>query len=66
MRIALAQLNPTSGDIDGNTAVVFIAADGSVTNKETKGKAQPRTYRFKMTMVRKGDKWLTSDLQILG
>jgi Mce-associated membrane protein len=53
------------GDIDGNTAVVFIAADGSVTNKETKGKAQPRTYRFKMTMVRKGDKWLTSDLQIL-
>ncbi len=53
------------GDIDSDTAVVFIAADGSVTNKETKGKAQPRTYRFKMTMVRKGDKWLTSDLQIL-
>ena len=54
------------GDIDGDTAVVFVAADGSVTNKDTKGKAQPRTYRFKMTMVRKGDKWLTSDLQILG
>jgi Mce-associated membrane protein len=54
------------GDIDGDTAVVFIAADGTVTNKQTKGKAQPRTYRFKMTMVRKGDKWLTSDLQILG
>ena len=54
------------GDIDADTAVVFVAADGSVTNKNTKGKAQPRAYRFKLTMVRKGDKWLTSDLQILG
>ena len=54
------------GDVDADTAVVFVAADGSVTNKNTKGKAQPRAYRFKLTMVRKGDKWLTSDLQILG
>ena len=54
------------GDIDGDTAIVFVAADGSVTNKSTKDKAQPRAYRFKLTMVRKGDKWLTSDLQILG
>ena len=53
------------GDIDSDTAVVFVAADGSVTNKSTAGKAQPRAYRFKLTMVRKGDKWLTSDLQIL-
>ena len=53
------------GDIDGDTAVVFVAADGSVKNKETKGKPQPRHYRFKLTMVRKGDKWLTNDLQIL-
>ena len=54
------------GDIDGDTAVVFVAADGSVKNKSTKGKAMPRHYRFKLTLVRKGDKWLTSDLQILG
>ena len=54
------------GDIDADTAIVFVAADGSVTNKSTKGKAEPRSYRFKLTMVRKGDKWLTSDLQILG
>jgi Mce-associated membrane protein len=54
------------GDIDANTAVVFVAANGSVTNKSTKGKAQPRSYRFKLTMVDKGNKWLTSDLQILG
>ena len=53
------------GDIDADTAVVFVAADGSVTNKTTQGKAQPRTYRFRLTMVREKDKWLTSDLQIL-
>ncbi len=53
------------GDIDDDTAVVFVAADGAVTNKTTKGKAQPRTYRFRLTMVREKDKWLTSDLQIL-
>ena len=54
------------GDIDGDTAIVFVAADGSVRNKNTKGKDEPRTYQFKLTMVHKGDKWLTSDLQILG
>ena len=53
------------GDIDADTAVVFVAADGSVTNKTTKGKAQPRSYRFRLTLVREKDKWLTSDLQIL-
>ena len=54
------------GDIDGDTAVVFVAADGQVTNKATKGKAEPRYYRFKLTMVRKGGKWLASNLQIVG
>ena len=54
------------GDIDADAAIVFVAADGSVRNKNTKGKAEPRTYQFKLTMVHKGDKWLTSDLQILG
>ena len=53
------------GDINADTAVVFVGADGSVTNKSTAGKAQPRAYRFKLTMVHKGDKWLVSDLQIL-
>jgi len=37
-----------------------------VTNKNTKGKAQDRAYRFKLTMVNKDGKWLTSDLEILG
>ena len=54
------------GDIDADTAVVLVAADGSVTSKTTTGEATPRRYEFRLTMVRKGEKWLTSDLQILG
>jgi Mce-associated membrane protein len=54
------------GDINGSNAVVFVAADSQVTNKSTKGKAQPRYYRLKLDMVRQGGKWLTSDLRFVG
>lgn len=53
-------------DIDDGNAVVFVAADSQVTNKATKGKPQPRYYRLKLTMVRKDDRWLTSNLQFVG
>lgn len=53
------------GDIDDSDAIVFVAADSQVSNKSTKGKAQPRYYRFKLTMVHKGGTWLTSDLQFV-
>ncbi len=53
-------------DIDDGDAVVFVAADSKVRNKSTKGKAQPRYYRLKLTMVRQGEKWLTSNLQFVG
>ena len=54
------------GDIDDGDAVVFVAANSQVSNKSTKGKAQPRYYRFKLTMNRKGSHWLTSNLQFVG
>jgi Mce-associated membrane protein len=54
------------GDIDDSDAVVFVAADSKVRNASTKGKAQPRYYRLKLTMVRQGEKWLTSNLQFVG
>jgi Mce-associated membrane protein len=54
------------GDIDGSNAVVFVAADSQVKNKSTKGKAEPRYYRLKLTMKKQGDRWLTSDLQFVG
>ncbi|MET0840086.1 MAG: hypothetical protein ABWY19_14990 [Marmoricola sp.] len=49
-------------DIDQDNATVFVAADSQVTNASTQGKAVPRYYRLKLTMVRQGDSWLTSDL----
>ena len=54
------------GDIDDGDAVVFVAANSQVSNKSTKGKAQPRYYRLKLTMNRKGSHWLTSNLQFVG
>jgi Mce-associated membrane protein len=53
-------------DVDDSDAVVFVAADSKVSNKSTKGKApQARSYRLKLTMAHKGDKWLISDLQFV-
>lgn len=54
------------GDIGDNDAVVLVAADSQVSNKSTKGKAQPRYYRLRLTMVRKGETWLTSNLDFVG
>ncbi len=53
-------------DIDEDNAVVLVAADSEVSNKSTQGKAQPRYYRLELTMVRKGERWLTSNLQFVG
>jgi len=53
------------GDIDDDNAVVFVAADAKVSNKSTKGVAQPRSYRLKLNMTRTGDKWLISNLQFV-
>ena len=52
-------------DIDDSNAVVFVAADSQVTNKSSKGKAQPRYLRLKLTMTRVDDAWLTSDLRFV-
>lgn len=53
-------------DIDDGDAVVLVAADSQVSNRSTRSKPQPRYYRLRLTMVRKGDTWLTSDLQFVG
>lgn len=53
------------GDLTARSAVVFVAANSQVTNKSTQGKSQPRYYRLKLTMVRQGSTWLTSDLQFV-
>lgn len=52
-------------DLSDNAAVVFVAADAQVSNTSTKT-PQPRYYRLKLTMVRQGGSWLTSNLQFVG
>ena len=58
------------GDIDADTAVVYVAADTEVSNtaiekEKAAGKKVDgrRYYRFQLTMSRVGDHWLLSDLQ---
>jgi Mce-associated membrane protein len=58
------------GDIDADTAVVYVAADSKVSNTSIqKEQAQGNTadgrryYRFQLTLSRVGDRWLLSDLQ---
>jgi len=58
------------GDIDEDTAVVYVAADSNVSNTlteqqkaEGKDAGGERSFRFQMTMKKVGDRWLLSDLQ---
>lgn len=52
-------------ELDGDRATLFVAADSEVSNKHT-AKSQQRYYRIELTMVREGDRWLTSDLTFVG
>ena len=58
------------GDIDADTAVVYVAADTEVSNtaiEKEKAAGQKvdgrRYYRFQLTMSKVGGRWLLSDLQ---
>ena len=54
------------GRVSGGRAVVYVAADARVANASTKGTTQPRYYRLRLTMVREGQRWLTSNLKFVG
>lgn len=63
--IGIDRMTPT-------TAVVHVAADGSVSNlaiqqAQSAGKTveNQRAYRFQLTFTRVGDSWLLSDLQFV-
>ena len=49
---------------DGDQAQVLVALDATVTNKSTKT-PQPRQYRLQISLVKKGDAWLTSGLEFI-
>ncbi len=60
------------GDIDEDSAVVFVAADSTVTNKAVtaaKAKGQKvddqRYYRFQLNLTKVGDQWLLNNLEFV-
>jgi len=59
-------------DQDADSAVVFVAADSTVTNlamKQAKAKGQKvddkRYYRFQLNLTKVGGRWLLNDLQFV-
>lgn len=54
------------GELDDDSALVYVAADSQVQNVNTGGTAQPRYYRLQLDLVREGDRWLTSNVQFVG
>lgn len=54
------------GDLDEDSAQVFVAANSLVSNKSTGGTEQPRYYRLQLDLVREDGKWLTDNVQFVG
>ena len=52
--------------IDATSATVIAATTGTVSNVRTHGAREPRDFRFRVTLVRIGNRWLTSDLAFVG
>jgi hypothetical protein len=67
-----AVLDVGIGDIDNDTARVYVAADTKVSNTAIekdkaagKSVADKRYYRFQLSLTKVGDRWLLSDLQFI-
>lgn len=54
------------GNVDDDSATVFVAAGSKVKNKGTKGKVEDRSWRMKLTMAKVEDRWLVSQLEFVG
>ncbi|MFF4488721.1 hypothetical protein ACFY0F_19865 [Streptomyces sp. NPDC001544] len=50
---------------DARSARVLVVADSKVTNTAVPG-GQARTYRLQLELVRRGGRWLTSDVEFVG
>ena len=53
------------GDLDADSAVVLLAANSTVANKQTGSEGQVRYYRLRLDLVREGDRWLTSNVRFV-
>jgi len=53
-------------DVVPDRATVIVATSGTVANRRTGGQEVPRHYRLRLTLLREGDRWLTSDIAFVG
>ncbi len=54
------------GEVDADSAAVFVAAASKVRNKDTKGEVEDRSWRIKLSMVKEDSRWLVSQLEFVG
>jgi Mce-associated membrane protein len=47
-------------------ATVIVATTGTVSNRRTHGAPRPRDFRFRVSLVQQGGRWLTSDIVFIG
>ena len=52
-------------DVDPDSATVIVATEGTVANKQTGGKPVSRYFSMKLSLVREGGRWLTSNLEFV-
>src|SRR3954468_7289557 len=52
--------------VSPDRATVVAATSGTVSNDRSQGTPRARDFRFRVTLRRVGDRWLTTDLQFVG
>ncbi len=54
------------GELDSDSATVYVAANSEVRNTSTQGSSQPRYYRLQIDLVKEKGRWLASQVQFVG
>lgn len=54
------------GELDDDSAQVYVAANSEVQNTSTDGTAQPRYYRLRLDLQLVDEDWLVSQVQFVG
>ena len=53
-------------ELTGDRATVIAATTGSVSNRRTHGQDRARDFRFRVSLVQRGGRWLTTDIEFVG
>ncbi len=52
--------------VSPDRATVIAATTGTVANDSTHGQPEPRRFRLRVSLVREGGQWRTSDIRFVG